>query len=72
LDRPLILGIAVSLLSFGIMFFFIALLIVNVLYGSSGNGVVFLALELFAAVLTTIGIGMLVYGAAKNPLPPSH
>jgi hypothetical protein len=54
------------------MFFFLALLIVNVLYGSSGNGAVFLALELFAAVLTTIGIGLLVYGYAKSPLPLSR
>lgn len=61
-----------SVLSFGIMFFFLALLIVNVLYGSNGNGAAFLALEFAAAVLTTIGLGLLVYGAAKSPLPLSH
>jgi hypothetical protein len=69
LDRPKILGVAVSLLSFGIMFFFLAFLIVGAIYGPNWNEIAFLVLEVVASVLTTVGAGLLVYGAAMNRSP---
>ena len=66
MNRSATLGIGASLLSFGVMWFFLSVLIINVAYGGQGNGVAFLALELVASALTTIGIGLLVYGASMN------
>jgi hypothetical protein len=48
------------------MFFFLAFLIVGAIYGPNWNEIAFLILELIASVLTTIGVGLLVYGAAMK------
>ncbi|MBI3859534.1 MAG: hypothetical protein HY296_04765 [Thaumarchaeota archaeon] len=70
LDRPVILGVGAALIAFGGFFFGISALIVQTVYGTDWNPAVFLVLIVIASVVTTVGIGLFVFGAAKPAKPP--
>jgi hypothetical protein len=66
MNKAATLSLGASLLTFGCAWIFLSLGIVEVLYGSNGNGAVLLALEVVSAVLVTLGVGLLVYGASRT------
>ncbi|QQG48045.1 MAG: hypothetical protein HY247_04565 [archaeon] len=69
MQRPLIIGLGAALIAFGTFFFGIAVLAVGVIFGESGNFAALLALIVVAAGITTVGIGMFVYGLALPSRP---